>query len=413
MKSTADWHSGSIASQRIHGGLTEQELRIHGLSCYEVLDFSVNINPLGPPLSAMEALASLDPARYPDPHNLRLREAISVLNQVPAEQIVIGNGSTELIHLSADLLLSDNRPVVIMAPTFGEYECAVRKRGAEVHFFEASCADQFRWDMEGALQGIPPLQPSLIFLCNPNNPTGVYLSRQDVERLISAVAPVMVVLDESYACFAESRWVATDLLVHSNVIILRSLTKEYALAGLRVGYAMASEQTCRGLHSLQPSWSVNAAAQAAALAALDEDDYTDKSRRCIQEAKYYLRQELERIGFSVYDSAANFLLVEAGDAPLLRILLLQQGICVRDCSSFGLPQYIRVGIRTMKECAHLVEALEEISRASFADPCMRIPPSSWEAGIFRRSSPPNAENLPAADSPASVDRARTARVRHL
>ena len=158
---------------------------------------------------------------------------------------------------------------------------------------------------------------------------------------------------DALACLGISR----DI---NNVVLLRSMTKDYALTGLRLGYGVASEQVSRLMSAYQPGWSVNSLAQAAGLAALSDDIHLEKARECVRQGKAYLRRELTALGLRVLPSAANFLLIDLGDGARIRNGLLSRGLCVRDCASFGLPQYIRVGIRTIPDCQRLVDGLKEV-----------------------------------------------------
>lgn len=347
----------------VHGGLSLRELRSLGLSGEAVIDFSVNSNPLGPPSRALEALRKLDISAYPDPENLELREALSVNTGVPAGQIAVGNGTTELIHLLVRTAATRERRIIILTPTFSEYETAVRRSGADAVTVTAAEQEDFHWDMMEVCRTIRKLEPELVFLCNPNNPTGVYLSRKDVESVIAAVGYGLLAFDESYTAFVDEPWKTADLLDHGSVVILHSMTKEYAMAGLRLGYALGPEPMIRALLVNQPSWSVNAAAQAAGFAALSDPAYLVRSRACVQESKSFLIRELQALGLSVVPSAANFIMVRVGNAARLRQELLIRGISVRDCTSFGLPAYIRIGVRTMRDCQQLIAAVEPIIAA--------------------------------------------------
>lgn len=344
----------------VHGGLSLGELRALGMTREGVIDFSVNINPLGPPPGVREALKNLDLSVYPDPENLELREALSHITGAPLEQIVIGNGSTELIHLLTQIYLREGNTAFILAPTFSEYEVAAKMAGADIYLLRADEREGFIWNMTMACKEIQQREPKLVFLCNPNNPTGVYLQRGEVEELVAAIGNGLLVLDEAYIAFVQKAWDACELLNRENIVILHSLTKEYALAGLRLGYALCPQEVATALFARQPTWSVNTSAQVAGLVALSEGPYLERSKNCVEAGKNYLFRELEALGYRVLPSAANFLLVKVGNATHLRRQLLSKGICVRDCSSFGLPEYIRVGVRTMLECKRLITVLRKV-----------------------------------------------------
>jgi len=350
----------------VHGGLSLAELRSFGLDRNEVIDFSVNINPLGSPPGVKEAIQRMDISSYPDQESLALKEALSYHTGASLDQIVIGNGSTELIYLLARLTLCKGDTIAILTPTFGEYEVAAKHEGAKVLLIRAEEKKGFVWNISNVCKEIRLKEPKVVFVCNPNNPTGVYLSQEDVEALIRATGRGLLVLDEAYVGFVQNAWDARGILYQGNVVILRSMTKDYALAGLRLGYALCPKEIAEELFAHQPSWSVNAVAQMAGLAALSDETYLDRSKSCIEASKTYLLREFKALGYKVLPTAVNFIMVNVRDAALLRQKLLTKGICVRDCSSFGLSEYIRVGVRTMSECQQLVTALKEIAPQGYA-----------------------------------------------
>ena len=344
----------------VHGGLDIAELRSLGLRPEQVLDFSSNINPLGPSQRVRTAAAQADLSAYPDRHCLALREALAERLNLGIDNLMIGNGSTELIHLLARAYLRPGDRCLIFAPTFGEYETAAAMCGAELHVVTAEEAREFHWPVDEALQTIQQVRPSLVFLCNPNNPTGTYVGRDVVERLRTAAGNSgLLVLDNAYAPLADCPWDPFPLLDGGNIAILGSMTKDHALAGVRLGYLAADPSVVAEVQRLQPVWSVNAVAQAVGVAALEDDEHVAAARQVVLEAKEYLYSELETAGVPVTPSAANFILAKVGEAPKVRRALLGRGIAVRDCTSFGLPEHIRIAVRQIEECDRLLEALRE------------------------------------------------------
>ncbi len=344
----------------VHGGLDEAELRALGLRPDQVLDFSANINPLGPSERVKQAAAEAVLSAYPDRHSLRLREALAARLDVGTDNLLIGNGSTELIHLLARAFLRPGVGCLLFTPTFGEYEAAAALAGADIHVARAEEAQGFRWNIDTAIELITQTRPRLLFLCNPNNPTGVYLSSIDVGKLLHALGEdSLLVLDDAYVPFADHPWDSLSLLSCGKIAILRSMTKDHALAGVRLGYLIAEPQVVSVVARLQPSWSVNAVAQATGLAALDDDTHVSTARDVISEAKAYIYGELNTLGIPFMESSANFVLARVGDASQVRGALLQRGIAVRDCTSFGLPEHIRIAVRRPEECVTLISALRE------------------------------------------------------
>ena len=344
----------------IHGGLNPRELESLGLCPEEVLDFSASINPLGAGPGIKAALRRLSPDAYPDRSCLKLRRALGSHLGIEPEAILVGNGSTELIHLIARAFLSPGETAVIFTPTFGEYAAACRLGGVFPVCIPSHREAEFRWDLPDALNRIAVLKPSLVFVCNPNNPTGTYLGEDEVGQIGKVMdSHGLLVLDEAYRSFVDKRWSSQALLRMGNVVLLRSMTKDYGLAGLRLGYLLAAPAVVAKVGKFQYSWSVSAAAQAAGLVALDHPRHVERGRRMVGASKNFLEGTLNRMGLECLPSAANFLLIRVGDASRLRLELLKRyKICVRDCGSFGLPEHIRVGVRTIEDSRRLVRALK-------------------------------------------------------
>jgi len=339
-----------------HGSIGLAELAAYGLRPEDVVDFSVSSNPLGPSPRVREALLAAEVSRYPDDEATALRRALAESVGLPPDHLLLGNGSAELIWLLALAYLRPGDRALILGPTFGEYARACRIAGAEPVAVDARPEESFAPDLEGA-RSLLGERPRLAFLCNPNNPTGAYLSRDEVDALLAAGPETLFVIDEAYRAFVEAPWPSADLAERGNVALLRSLTKDYALAGLRLGYVAARPEVVDALRTVRPPWSVNALAQAAGLAALADEAHLAASRAEVLAARRYLIEALSELGFRVHAGAANFLLIEVGDARAFRAALLRRGCCVRDCASFGLPRFVRIGVRTREECARLVEAV--------------------------------------------------------
>lgn len=343
-----------------HGGLNTAELRALGLRPEETLDFSASVNPLGASPRAVAALASVDYARYPDPEATALREALAEANGVTPAEIMVGNGATELLHLVVRLFVRQGQRPIVFAPTFGEFERACQIVGAAPYPWHANPNRDYRWTLRNKPDVLRRVLPPLVYLCNPNNPTGVYVSEQDTRALADALTGGPLLLDESYRPFVDDAWESVPLARSGRALLLRSLTKDYGLAGLRLGYLIAPPDVVTALWALQPEWSVSAAAQAAGVAALADSEHVAAGRAAVAEAKAYLVETLTVQGWPVLPGAANFLLVEVGEATAVRLALLRQGLAVRDCTSFGLPQYIRIGLRLRPDCERLAAALARL-----------------------------------------------------
>ncbi|MBI4296580.1 MAG: histidinol-phosphate aminotransferase family protein [Chloroflexi bacterium] len=352
--------SPSRLSRPLHGGVESNQASALAMPGQAILDFSANINPLGPSPRVREAMTEFDPSRYPDLTNRKLKTILAEMNGVSPDQVAPGNGSSELIHLLAEAFVEKGDRVLIFAPTFGDYEFACRLNGARVSFITSREKDNFQWDISSAVKKLQRLRPVLVFLCNPNSPTGIYLSLEEVGLLMRSTADGLFVMDEAFITFTDNRWDSTRLLRHRNFVIMRSLTKDYALAGLRLGYTLSSRRVAQLIRTHQPTWSVSAAAQVAGLAALSDPAHLEKARGCVREARGYLERALDRLGFKVFPSEANFLLVKVGNGAEFQAKLLSRLIYVRDCTSFGLPEFVRIGVRTLPECQRLVSAVDEV-----------------------------------------------------
>ena len=358
----------------VHGSINPSELRALGLILEDLLDFSASISPIGPPEGVWEAIRSVDLSAYPDPECLELREAIcryisTPSRQISIERVLAGNGSTEIVHLLTRVYLANQATALLLTPTYGEYNGACRLTGAEILNLEADLTGDFRWDIRAATRIIETKKPELVIVCNPNNPTGVYLVRQEIGYLADAakVAGSLLVVDEAYLSFVEDPWDSLELLDRSEVMLVRSMTKDYAQTALRLGYALASEEVVSRLREYQPDWSVNGLAQKAGVSALADTGYLHRAREAVFSAKNLLSYELRALGLEVPRSEANFILAKVGDAAKWRSLLLAKGMVVRDCTSFGMPEYIRVGIRPLADCQLLATAMAEVAQAALAE----------------------------------------------
>ncbi len=343
-----------------HGSLEEEERESRGLK-RDILDFSVNNNPYGPSPKVLHALSSVDISKYPDSQALGLKRLLSQKLRVEQSQIILGNGSLELLWLLGLAYLSPGDRVLVLGPTFGEYQRASQIYGAEVKVLKAKPEEGFRLSLDRVEKEVSSYSPRFLFLCNPNNPTGLYLAAPEVERLLDACPKTMVVMDEAYIDFVKDAWSSLALLSRGNTFILRSLGKAYGLTGLRVGYGLSSPEVIQSLERVCPPWSVNSVAQAAAMAALQDDNQLKRSLLSLNKAKKYLMREVAEIGYQVYPSAANFFLVKVGNATSFRSRLLEQGFCLRDCASFGLPDFVRIGVRSLPDCRKLVAALRDLA----------------------------------------------------
>jgi L-threonine-O-3-phosphate decarboxylase len=343
----------------IHGALDFAELDHLGFAPEAVLDFSVNGNPYGPSPRVREALAQVPYDRYPDREALALRRVLSAHLDVSVDNILVGNGSTELIWLVALAFVRAGDTVLLVGPSFGEYTRAAVLMGARLRQYTARRTEGFHVVPEAITPLLRQHQPRLVFLCNPNNPTGTFVTPDRIVHWAAICPGTLFIVDEAYLTFTAS---APSVLPvrHPNMLVLRSMTKAYALAGLRLGYAIGSPDILEALRRARPPWSVNALAQAAGIAALQDTAHLTHCLARIAQARHDFVAGLSALGLTTVPSTTHFFLTRVGNGASCRQALLQRGMLVRDCASFGLPEYIRVATRRPEENARLLTALEEL-----------------------------------------------------
>ena len=308
-------------TDRIHGAIDYGELARLGLQPEEILDFSVNGNPYGPSPHVHEAIAKVPVDRYPDRECLVLCQTILDVElaeaNLPLASIICGNGSSELIWAIAHAYLVVGDKAAIIGPTFGEYLAASRAVGASVVEARAELEADFQHDLFSLGRWLIANRPALVWLCNPNNPTGSHLKLQDLYYLAKICDEIgaLLVIDEAYHHFVFSCDSAIELLfteLQSHVLVLRSLTKDYALAGLRLGYAVGSLETIQRLRAVLPSWNVNGLAQAAGCAALGDRDHIRTTLTWLAEERQKFFQALEPVRLSYYSIEYSFLPTRSG-----------------------------------------------------------------------------------------------------
>jgi histidinol-phosphate aminotransferase len=342
-----------------HGAFDYAELAKLGMSPDEIIDFSVNSNPYGPPSAVREAIAQTPLDRYPDRECLALRAKLAEMHGIGVDQIVVGNGTAELLQLIAFAFLERGARVVIPESTFGEYERVAQLMGAEVSRLRWTPAEaHLLFDLEAKFTylGDSLVTANLVFLCNPNNPDGSYFLPDWIARdWVKRNPNTLFVVDEAYANFLTEPQTIIDAHL-PNVIVVRSLTKDYALAGLRLGYAVGQPEWIEAIRRVRPAWNVNALAQTGGAAALDQQDWLRMSVAQLHRDKTDLVRELRALGLKPLPSNVHFFLVNVSDGAAFRSKLLHHRIMVRDCASFGLPEYVRIATRTPQDNAQLLDA---------------------------------------------------------
>lgn len=320
-------------------------------------DFSANLNPLGMPESVKKALENsvMEWEKYPDPYCRRLTKKLSERENFPPENIVCGNGAADLIYRIVQAVRP--KKAVICAPSFGEYAKALRQNGCEISPYFLSEKSGFALD--SGITDLLDKTVDMLILCTPNNPTG-RTTESGLLREICAKCEendIIFLCDECFIDFAENASGA-ECFMNKNTVILKAFTKIYAMAGLRLGYALFGSEILAGkVRETGQFWSVSATAQTAGEAALDEKNYLQKTAELIKIEREYLTEDLRRFGFRVYPSEANFILFYA-DLPLDE-MLLREKILIRSCENFiGLSKgFFRIAVRSHDENTALISAI--------------------------------------------------------
>lgn len=347
-----------------HGGNLHQLSAAAGVLDTQLVDFSANINPLGPPewLRPLISANISDLAHYPDPDCTELITALAKANNLHPEQILVGNGATELLHLLPRAL--EVKKALIPVPSYADYEDPARLNGLEITLLPLSTTEQFRLDMDQLEAALQPEQ--LVMLGQPNNPTGALCDAKQLRQLVVRHPETLFVVDESFIDFTDG---SQSLRIDrpANVVIIQSMTKAYAIPGLRLGYAIANVEIVAKMRRLLPNWTVNSIAQKVGCRAIQDQDYLQHSRHFVSRQRDQLVRELRKISsLSVYAGTANFLLVRLDHDTLTAAELaeqtLKQGVAIRVCDNFqALDQrYFRVAVRTSSEQERLCDALRGI-----------------------------------------------------
>ena len=331
----------------------------------KIIDFSSNVNPLGCHPGVKKYLKKqLNQINvYPDSESTKLRSNLKWFTGINKSQILVGNGATEIIYNFCSTFVNKKSKVLIPCPTFSEYEKAVKFFGGKIINFKSL---NFNKDLEKFLAKIPT--KGIIFFCNPNNPTGEILSKKNMEKIIKTAEKksTLVFVDETFIELVPNSFpsLVKTIKSHENLFILRSFTKSFGLAGLRIGYALGSKKIIGILQRIKIPWNVNYVAQTAASAALCYSDFLEKSRKNIKKENLFLMNSLSKLKWmSCFNSSTNFILIKTKiNSKILQKKLLKKNILVRDCSTFcGLNEnYIRIAIKNRKENQILVKALGEI-----------------------------------------------------
>lgn len=349
-----------------HGGNIEEIARKFRVKKDSIIDFSSNVNPFFCPQYVAGIMRSSvsKTCQYPDRKSTSLKKALGKHLNIDARHIVIGNGSSDLIYR----MTSELKPksALTLAPTFGEYEKALMNVGAKIKYLFLQEKNNFSCSVDEIIN--KAYETNILFLCNPNNPTGKIVPRQELERLILRLRrkKTILVLDEAFIDL-EKRESIIDLAVkNDNLLVLRSMTKFFGLPGLRLGYAVGSINHIRRIENFGQPWPVNVFAQSAGELIIKDKNFEKKAKKKLLNEREYLYRQLRQIkGLEPFPSSANFILIKIEgrtSSHQLQSLLIKRNLLIRDCSNFrGLGnKYIRVAVRKRTENKILLNELENI-----------------------------------------------------
>jgi len=339
--------------------------REYGLDEASIVKLASNENPFGVPASSQAAMAkaAADLGRYPDANGFDLKAALAARYDVPADWITLGNGSNDILEIAAHAFVQKGESVVFAQYSFAVYALATQGVGGRAIVVPAV---NYGHDLQAMAAAIEP-DTRLVYVANPNNPTGTFIGADEIEAFLQQVpGNVVVVLDEAYNeylapeyQFESADWVRK----YPNLIVSRTFSKAYGLAGLRVGFAIAQPEVTDLMNRIRQPFNVNSLAQAAAIAALNDKEFLEKGARNNAEGYKQMTAAFDELKLEYVPSFGNFVLVRVGDddgaGARVNVALLKQGVIVRPVGAYGLPQWLRISIGLPQENATFIEALRK------------------------------------------------------
>ena len=357
--------------QYVHGGDIYSDPALQHNK--KLLDYSANINPLGIPDGVREALKRTVArcVNYPDPFCRELRVKLGQFLDLPADMIYCGNGAADVLFR----IMTALRPkrTLVLAPTFADYEKAAAVAGSKMDYFVLQEEDNFNVPVS-ILKAITK-RTEMVVLCNPNNPTGKLMNRDLLQTVLLHCESMHIplLLDECFMDFVKDKEKYTmidQLQEHKNLIILKAFTKTFAIPGVRLGYCLSADHALiEKLYASGQDWNVSGLAQAAGIAALDETEYLDESRRLIGEERLYLESQLRLIGLKVFEGTSNYIFVKSERNFPWAEKLKEHHILIRDCSNYrGLTEgYFRIAVKTRKDNRRLIKTMKEFVKYAIFD----------------------------------------------
>ena len=342
----------------------EEVARELGLPARSIIKMASNENPLGPSPMALAALkgAARQLHLYPDGNAFYFKQKLAAKLAVDTANLILGNGSNDILEFLAHALMGPGVDVVMSQYCFLVYPLVTRLLGANPVIVPARGHGH---DLPAMLQAVTP-RTKAIFVANPNNPTGTLAAPEEVRQLLDQTPPrVVIVMDQAYLEYLEEPQDLLPLIRSGekpNLILLRTFSKIYGLAGLRLGYGIGHPDFIAALEKVRQPFNVNSLAQAAGLAALDDDAHTQKTRQNNAGGRKYLEDALREMGVEYVPSSANFILLRVGEARRVFTELQAAGIIVRPVENYGLPEWLRISIGTPRQNQRCLKALQEILR---------------------------------------------------
>ena len=338
----------------------EEVARELGLPAADIIKVASNENPLGPSRKALAAMrkALAQVNLYPDGNAYYLKQKLAAKLAVTPAHLILGNGSNEILEFVGHALISPGAEVVVSQYCFAVYPIVTALFGGKLVVVPAK---QYGHDLDAMLAAITP-NTRVVFVANPNNPTGTSAPREDLARFVAAVpANILLALDEAYIEFLPD---ALDLLpdirsgARPNLLLMRTFSKIYGLAGLRLGYGIGHPELIAELEKVRQPFNINAVAQAGALAALDDTAHADKTRRKTASGLKFFARAFRRLGLEFVPSSANFILVRVGEGQRVFDGMQRQGVIVRPMGGYQLPEWVRISVGTAKQNKRCLEALK-------------------------------------------------------
>ena len=340
----------------------EEVARELGLDPEDIIKLASNENPLGPSRLGLAAMrqAIKQVNLYPDGNAFYLKQKLAAKLGVTPASLILGNGSNEVIEMVGHALLEPGAEVVVSQYCFAVYPIVTALFGAKLVVVPAK---NYAHDLDAMLAAITP-NTRVVFVANPNNPTGTTASREELARFVNAVPPdVLLALDEAYIEFLDE---PLDLLPvirngsKPNLLLMRTFSKIYGLAGLRIGYGVGHPDFIAALEKIRQPFNINMVAQAGALAALDDTKHVEKTRKVNSRGLRLYARAFRKLGLEFIPSQANFILVKVGDGQRVFVELQKLGVIVRPMGGYQLPEWVRISIGTPKENARCLEALKTV-----------------------------------------------------